>query len=398
MSTESFTDGQAVPQRDQSRVADLLGVVESVARTVPAVQHAINHLDQAASAARENDDQEVVRLLQSGFAQPLTASLENHLPGVIRGAIVQSLGSQLPALLSQAVREKINEELIQLIVGQVLDEHLRRFDDNQRAIGELKKNVADLTQMQERVLRNAEDGAVSLVAGPGTFLNRYYERYEEKAELGRHVAKLFFQQPLRCFVMASSTSVHLGQQLRRAQIAPGCFFQTNSTMFPPALLGESAQHEVWTFCGPTYDHDCAGWLPNIADVQTYDALRYLFIPFQQGGWELSTAFLIPRKLSVVSGMYFVRPETARIARVLTEFASHVVVMVTADRLCQQLEEDELAVHFPQDGQWSNVGETATLVVSGQRPQKDLQELANEFASRGMRVHFQEPPNGVWREV
>jgi hypothetical protein len=391
------------PEQVHATIADLTDVFKSCLHLSPTAQQVFNHYQTAVLAARAESHDEAVGSINS-LSQLFINVMKTEISKAIHQEFSKAFKANLSEIFAKAVRENLRDQVVEAIgkeVGEiialkVLAEDARQRDQNHKAIQELAAVVANLQGVQQRLLGNADAATLSQFAGHGTLLSRYRQNGGEKAELGRQTAAMFFRGPMRCFVLASSIAVHLAEQLRRGPIAPGSFFSTNSFAFPVVLLGPGVPHEVTTFCGPAIDAECGAWLPNVADGRTFDSLRGLFTPYSSGGWNLTTAFLCPYRLSVESGMYFQRSETARLAQELVTIAPHVVLLLTADRLCAQFTDQETTSTFPTDGNWSLLNKPVTLLVAGVRPQRDLLDLAQRFKQRGIQVHYQDPANAQWR--
>src|SRR5690606_27300759 len=105
-------------------------------------------------------------------------------------------------------------------------------------IAKLIESVAELKLSQQRLLDDNLTELLHTLLPHGELRDRYLNDHrDEKLALTEYVARTFLSQaPLRCFVQASTTAIHLGQQMAKRLIPAQSLFYTNSTILPLTIL------------------------------------------------------------------------------------------------------------------------------------------------------------------
>lgn len=367
-------------------------LLRSAAHSHNGFRDALDAVQMASEAAKEDNHNAACDLLSRRIVAPISDVIRAALPKLVTGAIQTSVQKSFPKLVKETLTQQLTDEIVRDLVEKTVAGYLRDRVELERAIQGAVQAAQETNESIRHLIDASQDGLVTSLAAPG-FGMRLQEQATVKSEIGRRVAEVFFSETRRpSFVMASSTAVHFGQQLRRQPDAVSTRFATNSIAFPLAVLNDRSEHEVLTWCGPIYDDQCGGWWPNLGDDPFFRALENAF---SVNSFGLRTAILTPRKLAIESGMHFTRAESAKMARGLVTSAAEVILMLPADRICQSLEKSELAGAFPGNGDWRDLGKPIHLVVAGQPAVPDFDATCRVFAERGLRVHFQRPESAEW---
>ena len=374
-------------------MSSAVNLLRSAERSNPHVRKAVETLQQAATAAKAEDHDGAMELLSSGLALPVREIVRAELPRLLRRSIRQAIGDGFPQLVSDALRERLSTDVVEQLCQDVLSGRIQDGKDLAESVGQLKDAIESQTTVISRLTEAGVEEAILSIAAPG-FVARIRDQAPVKSEIGRRVAEVFFTEQRRpTFVLASSTAVHLGLQLRRLPTVIGTLLYTNSVAFPLAALNDCSPHEVASFWGRNYDDRCGGWLPVIGDEHFYSALRNCFSP---GSYGLTTAVVTPRKLSIEHGLHFVRPETAKMARCLIESAEDTIVMLPADRICTSLEVSEQSSAFPSGANWRRLGKRIHIVAAGTAA--NCGDWTHRLAEQGLAVHYLPPESSVWQAI
>lgn len=258
-------------------------------------------------------------------------------------------------------------------------------------VGNLRDSITELLDLKRALFGNHFKDLLDILKPHGELVRRYREDHpSEKKAIADYICRTFLAQgPSRCFLQGSTAAIHLGQAIAGAAIPATSLFYTNSVMFPVAALRPNAHYSVYTFCGPTYDPVCGGWLFPPGDRTTAGMLRRLFDRQDEA---LKTAYLMPLVVSPL-GTYYQREETALLCRILIENAKELIILATPDRL--RIAEDEVGdLKHDEVGQWAKLGKPVSLVVAGESDRQE--EFTHRFAAEGVNVHWGSLSTSEWR--
>jgi hypothetical protein len=203
-----------------------------------------------------------------------------------------------------------------------------------------------------------------MIPGHAAYFGRYATRnYKEKLALGKYVLDRWLTDGRRAFLHASTTTLPIGAAL--AQASPRSVeIVTNSAVLPIVALREDGKHQVRTVTGPYFDAFCGGWDLPIDDADEMGRFRNLFV---KNGGKLNTAIFAPMAIKPKSGPYFIRHETAYLAKIALQAADEVVLIAPSDRVYLQKDPVFTRALIPafDDAEWTEqIGKKAVLVVAG----------------------------------
>lgn len=327
------------------------------------------------------------------------AALESSATGREAFEALRTRNSKAPALARQTIIELLSQAVhmdraaLVSDAGGEPDAPPKWFIE---AHGELSRSVNTLISACDRLLEAYQKGLVQVFLSHGALLNNYELQKVEKAELARRVVDKFFKpSALRCFIQASTMTIHLGEQLGKSSEVPGGgLFYTNSIVFPITVLREQGPYHVWTFCGKNYDEKCGGWLFPTDDKETERHLRELF---GRGDGQLTTAFVAPIATTVEEGIYFHRHDTAGLVRILAENAGHLVIMSLADRIYPDRTHEGTTAWCPCR-QWGGFQGRVSLVIGRDSAEKPMDQLARQLHDKGVDVQWLDHATGDWKHL
>jgi hypothetical protein len=344
--------------------------------------------------------QEVLDALQAMKRGDQTADFR------VRTAVAEVVGQMLDGKLGVPSAKRLKEltgEIAGLAtVMRGTGEQVERVSAETVA---LRESVDTLNQELHALLAGS---AVEVLKAflPGESLRKRYvgDYAEEKRVIANYVARTFFDhRPARCFVQASTTAIHLADELCRRK-APEDLFHTNSVVFPMKMLGGTFR-SVYALCGPLYDAFCGGWL--FIDGETEGYLRSLF---RRDHDPLRTSLLTPIATTAEEGTFYTRNETSRLVNILMEESQEVIIMTFAARVyasqedfpspypgefCPALDWSDLrdrAPKVPSNGRKPRI----SLVISNAERSDALEPLIPRLVSQGLSVHWQDAA-GEWKQ-
>ncbi len=262
------------------------------------------------------------------------------------------------------------------------------------SVKDIKSSVDRLTQDLEQLLSRHSRDLLEVLLPHGLLRQRFIcDHPNEKAAIAKYASKNFLSPKLHCFIQASTMAIHLGNAIAENPAATtGCLFYTNSIVFPLTVLRDQCPHAVYSFCGSSYDPMCGGWLFPPHDAKTSDEFRHLFLR-EEG--RLSTAFLMPISTSISEGPAFLRNETAWMARIAIDHAQKIVIMSTADRICETPPQPP-TTHRCLEGGWGQIPPgKVVLIVAGETPAPVRSKLCAGFAEKNIDVHWHNPATNSW---
>lgn len=285
-----------------------------------------------------------------------------------------------PTLLSQDDRE---------------DKLIAELNDHQKEIRELRQEI-------ERVRRDLNERqkhpspAIFIPQGP--FCTRVSTDIEDKDEIARFVVSKWFLEPgepQRVFVQASSTVWPLAWWLDMNTAAPaGSVIYTTSAVFHLPMLYRSSpsRHQIYPFCGKSFDYNCGGWLIPTWDTEAIAALVNLF---KRDRDPLTTAFLCPLYVSPGQGIGYERIEAACIADAVS-CADRVVVIAAGNRVVTSIDEvsHHTRVFAALNETLRNAAEKVTYVIS--RKDEPLPDIAYELRRSVGRLWWRS--SAGWQDV
>jgi hypothetical protein len=314
--------------------------------------------------------------------------------GVVAFDARRALGIELNELLAPT-RQSLEKD------AQLVYEEVCRQRDYIEALG---------AKLDDLINRRFD---VTTLLMPGPLKERFEEEYpREKRVIVQHLAKAYFSgdssEPMRCFVQASTTILHLAEVLRNLSRHPdvSCrvnlkrvLFHTNSTFFAYAMLGADSNSNVYTLCGKHHDPKCCGWLFDHSDADAGNYLRQLF---HRASEPLKYTFVTPQYMTLEGGLFFARPETATLVSILLEESPYVIVSSPAQRIYEgndalrRAHRDVEWAHAAPD--WTNAKQTVDVVVAG--PLKHLSGDRQTLASLGRRgtCWYNSISEPVWHSV
>lgn len=289
---------------------------------------------------------------------------------------------------SKRLEERVKELEGAQYLGTVTDD-IAVKDAVLEPLNRLAEVIAGMQQQQQHFMNYS---VVNGLVPSGPFLSRFHgDHPDQKRSLSSYVASTFFSQrrtPQRCFIQASSTTLHLTQTLDSDPTVPDrCLIYTNSAVahLPLLFSRSNGKHTIWPFCGKSFDPICAGWqIPN-DDTESFDALRNLFERKQE---PLKTAYLMPVFVTPDQVVFYEKSEAAQFANVLAT-AEEVVVLTVGNRILESeglLHSQDFMHHKFYPALQNVAREKIKLVVA--MPECEIPPFAKKFTENFGEVHWQ----------
>jgi hypothetical protein len=157
------------------------------------------------------------------------------------------------------------------------------------------------------------------------------EFYKEKRRIAEYVTRTYFGTEFQCFVQASTTALHIVEELQNNRLGRGSVIHTNSFAIPYLMLGidYADDFNVYPVSGQIKDPKCAGWLYSAGDSKADQYLRELF---RRPEHKVTTAFITPQFLDANGVGYFWKGETVNLVRAILESETKVVVLTPGPRI------------------------------------------------------------------
>lgn len=243
---------------------------------------------------------------------------------------------------------------------------------------------------------SAEDLQTFLV--PGALKSRYEQEHpEEKQAIAKYIAgnTLFFsnEKPVRVFIQASVTSIHLAQELSRAHLRAGCLFVTNSIVLPIVLLQGNSHVSVYTLCGMEYDNRSGGWLPRSDDAEAHSYLKDLFT---RDTAQVQDAYVTPAAINCADGeLLFTRHELKSLIEIAAQHAPRLIIMTLSSRLLKSKDDPAInALQMHTQLYPLKLGErlARSHMVIAHDPKEPLKDdlHIHKLVSAGFEIHLQSP--------
>lgn len=213
------------------------------------------------------------------------------------------------------------------------------------------------------------------------------EFYKEKRKIAEYITRTYFGAHFQCFVQASTTALHIVEELHNHRLGRGSVIHTNSFAIPYLMLGidYADDFNVYPVSGQIKDPKCAGWLYSTSDKIADEYLRELF---RRPDHKVTTAFITPQFLDANGVGYFWKGETVNLVRAILDSETSVVVLTPGPRILAGRENLPASNEIP----WAEIvlrptDKTIALdwVIAG-----DINQLNSDQASAFSKKCLQKP--------
>ncbi len=223
---------------------------------------------------------------------------------------------------------------------------------------------------------------------------------DEKRAISQRLSKTHLSNETRCFLQASTTILHLAEELRNNALGINSLYYTNSTIFPYLMLGREPNYKIYTLNGKHHDQLCCGWLYGSDDAE---AEAYLIKLFNRATDQLTLAVITPQYMTPDGKLMFARPETKNLVQTLCDQSNHLVILSPGQRLLcgeEKAPSDNVLWHSAKirDADARNNGDaqqTVDLIVSGPTTELEngISDMTNLVSQRKGTLHYQEQAPG-----